>query len=54
MMIGSGNVVIRYQGLEIRAEEITYDNNTNIAVANGRVTVRKPDGSTYSGGTCCV
>src|SRR3989338_1335491 len=49
LMIGEGNVVIRYQDSEIRADKLIYDNNTNIAKAVGRVTVLKPDGTTYSG-----
>ena len=49
LMIGVGNVVVKYKGVVIYAEKLIYDNNTHIATTEGRTEVHKTDGTIYSG-----
>ena len=46
--IAIGDVVVRYQGHLMRADQVTYDERTGAVTANGNIKIRDPEGNVLS------
>ncbi|NCF48787.1 MAG: LPS assembly protein LptD [Bacteroidetes bacterium] len=46
-MLATGNVIMQQAGMELRADEVTYDRDADIAVARGNVIFTDKNGTTH-------